>query len=144
MLHVQSEASVSPKRNSMNTNLNYRIPTYQKRKKTEIIEPEGLKYLIRRVNEKREFMWKNKNHFDLKQEILLRNAQLQGEIDLQKLKPKLSGDGSDIAGTQCLNFLVSSNSFSCHQQRHRRRSHSIQYVPYMKPVLTLSVIVILV
>ena len=142
MLHVQSEASVSPKRNSMNTNLNYRIST--KKEKTEIIEPEGLKYLIRRVNEKREFMWKNKNHFDLKQEILLRNAQLQGEIDLQKLKPKLSGDGSDIAGTQCLNFLVSSYTPSCHQQRHYRRSHSIQYVPYMKPVLTLSVIVILV
>ena len=38
------------------------------------IEPEGLKYLIRRGNVKRESMWKNKNRFVLKQEILLCNA----------------------------------------------------------------------
>ena len=142
---TQAEASTAAKRNYSMNNLKYRNILSKKKEKTEIIEPEGLKYLIRRGNEKREFMWKNKKRFDLKQEILLRNAQLHAENDLQRLQlfqPMSSGDGSDIAGAssvpQCLNFLESS-SRPQPQQRHRRprrRSHSVQYVPYMHPTLS--------
>ena len=143
---TQAEASTASKRNYSMNNLKYRNILSKKKEKTEIIEPEGLKYLIRRGNEKREFMWKNKKRFDLKQEILLRNAQLHAENDLQRwqlFQLMSSGDESDIAGTisvpQCLNFLESSSRPHHDQQRHRRhrrRSHSVQYVPHMHPTLS--------
>ena len=72
--------------NSMN-NLKYRIAKKEEtfHEKTAILEPEALKYLIKRGNEKRESMLHGKKRFNLNQEILLRNAQLHAGNDLQKL-----------------------------------------------------------
>ena len=125
MRTTQAEAPSSTK-----MNLKYRIS--KKEKSTEIIEPEGLKYLIQRGNEKRESMWQNKKSFKLNQEILLRNAQLHAESDLQKLQlQKLSNGRSEIAG--------SGSSRLQHQQRrrhHHRQCRPIQHVPYMHPTLS--------
>ena len=123
--------------NSMN-NLKYRIAKKEEtfHEKTAILEPEALKYLIKRGNEKRESMLHGKKRFNLNQEILLRNAQLHAENDLHKLNDdkleKAAGNGSSPHQRRQQQVRQLRRV-----QRHRRR-HSIQLydLPYIYPTLS--------
>ena len=107
MRTTQAEASSATQINSMN-NLKYQRISQKEKSSTEIQIPQpdpevvGLKYLIRRGNEKREFNWKlqnNKKRFNLNQEILLCNAQFHAERDLHDLQKLSRNDISDKCPT---------------------------------------------